>query len=365
MGLIALVASVIAVLFIFSFIVIIHELGHFITAKRSGIAVDEFGVGFPPKIFGINYKGTIYSVNFFPIGGFVKIKGETGHSTAQDSFVNKPVKTQAKVLLAGVMMNLLLAYVILTALIITGIPNILPIKLPTFGHYHPVTTGISHLAVTQVGAFTPADKTAIKVGDWIISAQGQTFATTRQLQDFTKAHAGQSVTFHLKTEGQLQDKTIQLNTTDNGGYLGVSTLPQSSSKYSWFVAPLASLVVLVKLVGATFVAFGKLIVSLVFHAKVTESVTGPIGITAILTQLQKFGGAYVFTLIASISLSLAVVNALPIPALDGGRLFVILLRRTGLKVTPRFEQVAHIVGFAVLVALIIMISLKDIARLRG
>lgn len=360
-----IIVTILVVLLVFTFLVVIHEWGHFIMARRNGVKVDEFGVGFPPRLWGRKKGGVLYSINALPLGGFVKIKGETGHDKAKDSFSAQPAWVKTKILLAGVTMNLIFAYILLTILAAAGMPPLLPGKMPEFGPIKPHPVSSSHLMIMQTSKGSPAEQTGLKSGDWLITAEGTPLTSSEQLRDFTRAHADQTVVFTVKTSGQERAMKIRLgNKGSTGGILGVATIPEQLFRYDIWAAPIAAVIMTLQMIWATLAAFGGLITGLFLHAKVSEGVTGPIGITAIFTAVFKFGWRYLIALIASISLSLAIINALPIPALDGGRLLIVILDKLGLKISGRVENLVHIAGFAALIILMVIISITDIARLR-
>lgn len=360
-----IILTILAVLLVFTFLVVIHEFGHFVVARRNGVRVDEFGVGFPPRLWGKKKGGVLYSINALPLGGFVKIKGETGDDKSKDSFSGQTTWVKTKILLAGVGMNLLFAYLALTVLAAIGMPPVLPGKMPSFGPIQPQVAGDAHLLVLQVSQTSPAAQVGIKSGDWIVSYDGQPATSTEALRTFTKENAGKTVEVATKHNGREETKQVTLaaDTKDNS-YLGVATMPEQFVHYDLWAAPIAAFILVLQLIWGTLAAFGGLITGLFLHAKVGENVTGPIGITAIFSQIFKFGWRYVLSLMAVISMSLAVVNALPIPALDGGRLLMVLVSRTGVKVDARVENLIHIAGFAALIILMVVVSIADIARLR-
>ncbi len=360
-----IILTILAVLLVFTFLVVIHEWGHFVVARRNGVRVDEFGVGFPPRLWGKKKNGVLYSVNALPLGGFVKIKGETGDDKSKDSFSGQRAWVKTKILLAGVTMNLIFAYLLVTLLVATGMPPLITGSMPAFGPVQPHAMGPNHLMVLQVSKDSLAQQAGLKTGDWILSANGEAVTTVEGFRNFTKSHAGSEVRFVVESDQRQRDVIVRLPGQDSGnGIFGVATMPEQLYRYDWWAAPLAAAVMIGQMTWATLAAFGGLITNLFLHAKVSEGVTGPIGITAIFGEVFKFGWRYLIALVASISLSLAIINALPIPALDGGRLLIVVLDKMGLKVSGRVENLVHIAGFAALILLMIIVSVTDITRLR-
>ncbi|MDP4038379.1 MAG: site-2 protease family protein [bacterium] len=366
-----MIVSIILVILFFSSLIIIHELGHFLTARRNGVTVEEFGIGFPPAIFKFKKGQTVYSINLFMVGGFVRIKGEDEDEKirpAKDSFNAKSLKVKTKILLAGVAMNLLLAYLFFSALAAFGMPSLVG-KVAENPLFKSLPTGVSGLVVIGVNKGSPADRAQIKVGEKIISANGQKLNSFDELKNFNKNNAGKIVTYELITpySNKIRAVKIQLNTQEDEskGYLGLASIYEQNVRYQLWQAPIVGAIITVKLIWATLAGLVGLIIGLFTAGKVSENVAGPIGITAILTHIQKFGINYLIVMLASISLSLGVINALPIPALDGGRVFILYLNKLGIKISPKAEKYAHIIGFALLILLLIIVSTRDILRLRS
>lgn len=354
---------ILGVVIIFSLLVIAHEFGHFSMARREGVTVEEFGIGFPPKVFGRKRGKTLYSINALPIGGFVRLKGEDGSAKGNDSFATKGFWPKTRIIMAGVIVNFLIAYVIFTFLLIIGIPP-LGQSLPAFGPVQPHAIGHGELTVFGVSPGSAAAKAGIVQGDTISSINTSPVQNNADLRAYTKEHKGEQVTIVVSHNGQKSDKVTVLGTDEQAGILGVSAEQMQLTGYSWWAAPIAALVLMVQFVWLTLGAFGNLILGLFTKHTVSESVSGPIGVVSIFSQIVNFGPRFVLLFIASISLSLAVINALPLPALDGGRELFLILKKLGVKITPERENIVHIAGFVGLIALMIVISISDIARLR-
>jgi len=357
------VFSIVLVIIIFSILVIAHEWGHFIVARRNGVKVEEFGVGFPPRMFGRKRGGTFYSLNWLPIGGFVRLKGEDGEAKGKDSFATKAYWPKVKIVMAGVSMNLLIAYVLIVVLLIAGLPAILPSGFVKFGPIKPSSIETSNLMVLAVNKGSAAEKAEIKVGSEILSVNGQDLATTEQLQSVTRDQAGKEVELVVRKDGQTNTVKAVLGTDDKTGYLGLAAQPIEIARYNPLTALVAGVIVLFQMVVATIAAFGEFIVGLFTRARVSENVAGPVGIVGLFGGVMQFGWRYALAFVASISLSLAVINSLPIPALDGGRLFVMTLTRLGVKISPQREALVHWAGFIILILLVIIVTISDISRL--
>jgi regulator of sigma E protease len=350
------------VLLIFSLLVIAHEWGHFIVARRNGIRVHEFGIGFPPKIWGKKKGDTLYSINLLPLGGFVRLEGEDNESKGPKSFASKSLGVKAKVLMAGVAMNALIAYLIFVWLAATGIPQIFPFAMPNAGFVQPVNAEASKLVVFQVGEGSAAEAAGIATGDSLVSINGKTFNDEKELKAYTAEIKGQMASVVFVQGEETKTREITLGSDPDRGVLGVVALPQAKQKYAWYAAPIAAAMLMWQSLVATVGAFLGAIWTLISRFTVAETVTGPVGVTAIFGQVVKFGLDYVLVLVASISLSLAVINALPLPALDGGRLFMLVLRRIGLPISEKHENWVHLVGFVLLILFGIIIAISDVSR---
>jgi len=349
-------------------VILTHEWGHFMAARRNGIEVEEFGFGFPPRIFGIKRGGTIYSINWIPMGGFVRMKGEDEGDSQPGTFNHASLGAKAKVLLAGVFMNFVMAYVILLILTLVGLPKLYDGQ---FSLGHPTYAQPPAVMAFAISPDAPAARAGIKTGALIESGNSQTFTTETQLQDFTKAHAGQTVDFVIKQDGKQSSLNVKLNATEGDvGYLGVEPLAISAQRYGLW-APLVSLGLLGQLAWKVLAALGGLIallVHLLIHhstggSTAAENVTGPIGIVVILSGIVHLGWSYVAVFVLSICVSLGVINVLPLPALDGGRLFFTLVRRVFKWPSLEREGQINQVGFIILLLLLAVISFFDIKRL--
>ena len=359
-----MILTILIIIIIFSALIIAHEFGHFIVARRNGVKVDEFGIGFPPKIFSKTKGGTEYSINLLPLGGFVRLKGEDGGDDAKDSFSSKSYKSKSKIIMAGVAVNFLIAYVIVVILLIVGIPALLPSGFVQFGPIKPSQIQTSPLLTTAVSKNSAAEKAGITAGTEIIKLNGESIKTTEDLQRLTKANAGNTVALETSKDGKLETSQIQLSKDGKNGYLGVTAQPIEIAKYNPLSAIVAAFVVTFQLAILTVSAFGSFIAGLFTKAQVSSDVAGPVGIVSIFGSVMQFGWRYVLAFVASISLSLAVINSLPIPALDGGRFALMTLSKLGLKITPENEAKAHMVGFILLMVLIVIVTISDISRLK-
>ncbi|HEV7454316.1 MAG TPA: M50 family metallopeptidase [Candidatus Saccharimonadales bacterium] len=350
-------------------LVVLHEFGHFLAARRNGVVVEEFGIGFPPRAWKRKTKkGFIFSLNWLPIGGFVKLKGENDAADEPGSFGAAPFKTKTKIMLAGVATNLLIAFIIFTGLAWIGMPQLIQNQYTVHSDTKVINSAV-FVGYVQPGS--PADKGGLKNNDKLISIQGPKatadIKSANQLPITTKQNAGSAVKVTYEREGKRQVANVQLRTDKQAkgkAYLGISPADLTMTRATWS-APIQAVGLIGQITKATFVGIGTALTAL-FHGdgtKASEQVSGPVGIYAVLKQGSALGIQYVMLIIGIISLSLAIMNVLPIPALDGGRFYVLLLSRAfGKKLSKDMEE--RIVGasFVFLLLLIVVITIVDVKR---
>ncbi len=372
---------------LFVSLVVVHEYGHFIAARRGGVDVEEFAIGFPPRIWSKKLKsGLLFSINALPLGGFVRLKGENDSATQPGSFGAARLRTKVTIMLAGVVMNLLTAFALFTVLALLGMPQLVKNQFNTQTHSYKIR-GVENegvIAIAKVVDNSPAQKAGIAVDDELVSLAGQAVDFPEDLARLTEAYAGQSVPVVIHRSGQQQSVEVQLNTKDNAkdGYLGV--VQESKQKgiavvRSTWTAPVVALGTSKQITALTFRGLGSAakglgsIVAGLFtgnstarqtgQEKASEQVSGPLGIFVVLKDSSTLGFIFVLFIIAVISLTLAIMNVLPIPALDGGRLFVTLFYRSIRKpLTQRAEEWIHGTGFALLMVLFVLITIVDVKR---
>jgi len=365
-------------------LVLVHEFGHFFTAKKFGIRVDEFGFGFPPKIYGKKYGETEYSLNLLPIGGFVKIFGEnpddenTFGPDASRSFVNKPKWQQAIVLFAGVFANLLLAWFLFSIGFMSGLPT------SVSGESAGYKLSNINLTVVSVLEKSPAQIAGLKSGDKIISlASGKDSVSDINpdtLKSFILSHskkparnATQSVAGGEITVGYIrgQDKNINLavvtpviNKTNNIPEIGISMDMIGTVKLPLFSALKEGMSLTWFITKGTVLGLYTLIAEGIQGKGSFSSVTGPVGMVGIVGDAYQFGFVYLLSFTALISVNLAIINLLPFPALDGGRLFFLLIEKIkGSRINPKFANTANMIGFGILIILMLAVTYHDIVKL--
>jgi regulator of sigma E protease len=363
-------------LILFISLVVVHEFGHFIVARRNGVDVEEFGIGFPPRAWGKKTKaGFIFSLNWLPIGGFVKLKGESDAATEKGTLGAASTSAKARIMLAGVGMNLLVAFGLLTVLAWIGMPQLVDNQ---FSIKSDTTILKSEVLAGYVEPGSPAAKGGIQARDRLLTVSygGRTQKLTEasQLPKLTDAYQGKKISIGYDHDGQFKSADIQLRDKaaieagkragKQEGYLGISPAEYKLTRAAWS-APVVAAGLIGQFTALTFQGLGTAIAA-VFQgegSKAAAQVSGPVGIVVILKDGSLLGIQFILMIIAIISLTLAIMNVLPIPALDGGRLYMILLSRLfGKRLTQEMEE--RIVGssFMFLLFLIVLITIIDVKR---
>lgn len=349
-------------------LIIAHEFGHFVVAKWSGMRVDEFGLGYPPKLWGKKIGETEYTLNALPFGGFVKIHGEDADAEGNDTsraFSHKPRILQALVLLAGVAMNVLVAWLLLVTVLFSGAPRALtPEQVPLAENVE--------LTVTYVVPGTPADEAGLKAGDVLQEGvYGNASFTGSSVADFINFVAGaadESVSLIVLRGNEEQEVTLipEAGIVEGQAAIGVGLAQIGSID----LPPLQLLGESVILTGVLLKDITIGLVSFLYHAITLSAdfsqVAGPIGIAGVVADAGENGIIPLLSLMALISLNLAVINLLPVPALDGGRLLFVIIESIIRRPLPTvFAQTANTVGFLLLILLMIAVSISDIGKLLG
>ena len=366
-----------------------HELGHGIVARRNGVVVEEFGIGFPPQAYSKVIKKSIlgenvrFSLNWLPLGGFVKLQGEHDAADQPGDYGAATFWQKTKILLAGVTVNWLTAVVLLTGLSWVGLPKMIDNQF-----YLPSDAVVSNHPV-QLGALTPglpATKAGLRQGDAINQLAGQTVRSTTDLAHFASQHKGETVPV-VYTRGDKQATAmvaLRKDNPDRKGYLGAELTKQQDTIRATWSAPIVGVVTTAQLTRVTLQGLGDMVVNLATSlvqqfssdsatsqqakqnlSQVGNAVAGPVGIFAIIFPAAgQAGVVYVLLLTAIIALSLAVMNILPIPALDGGRWTVMAIFRLLRKpLSKQMEENIQAAGFLCLLGLIVLVTIADIGKL--
>jgi len=346
---------------ILALLILVHELGHFLVAKRANIKVLEFGIGFPPRVWYKKVKETIYSINLIPVGGFVSMFGEQGdHDKEKRSFAAQSVWVRSKVTVAGVIMNFLLAIVILIIYFSFGNPPMVT-DPATIVYQDKIEF---KTVVMQVEEGSAAAKAGIQEGDYIYKIDNQKIETTDQLIDYTAKKPNQKVRITFGPNGETQTKTTVLDKVDGEGRLGVLIgQAYGQIQYSWWQVIVMALSETVRIIGLIFFYIYKILARLILKGQVEEGVAGPVGIFMLTKQMVSIGLAAVLRFIAFLSINLGVINLLPFPGLDGGQIVLLIFEKIrGKKIRESVTRGLQIFGFSFLIILIILITYRDVVR---
>lgn len=342
-------------------LVLIHEWGHFFMARRFGVRVEEFAFGFPPRVASITRKGTRYALNLFPLGGYVKIFGEGGEDRKNpESFSSRPVYQRLAIIVAGVFMNIILAWACFSLGHGLG--------LPTVVDEHDGGAG-ARVTVVSVAPKSPAEDAGVRFGDIItgLSAGGTTqdIKTIADVQQFIQEHLGKEIQAAVLRGSELA--TLRLTPREHPpageGALGIAMARVAVVRVPWWQAPIDGAKTTVSATLAIVGSLRDLVTDFFSKGQVPAEVSGPVGIFIFANETRRLGAVYLLELAGVLSVNLALLNVLPIPALDGGRILFLLIEKVrGVRVNERFEQMVHTVGFVVLLLIMAAITYRDIVR---
>jgi regulator of sigma E protease len=380
-------------LVLFIGLVVVHEMGHFFVARRNGVDAEEFGIGFPPRLYKKRVKSSKgdfdFTINLLPLGGFVRLKGEHDADTAKGTFGAVSTWVKTKIMAAGVVMNFITAFVVLTIVALVGMPKLVDNQ---FTVKSDAKTIDSQMFISYVDKNSPAHKAGLRVEDKITSiastAKTVPLTATTDLPNLTKQFAGQKVQITYIRDGKAHtaaatlrtEKVVHasLKTNNPKGYLGIIPATYLMQRSTWS-APVVAAGLMVQFTALTFqglghalAGLGGIVAGFVTHntparqnaqTEASSQVGGPVAIFFVLKSGSLLGYQYVLFIVGVISLTLAIMNFLPIPALDGGRLWLTLFMRAIKKpLTQRTEEIVTATGFFVLMALIILITIVDVKR---
>ncbi len=353
--------SVLLFVIILGLLVFIHELGHFLAARRSGVRVEEFGFGFPPRLYGRQRGQTLYSINLIPFGGFVRLAGEQkGDPEVPGSFQAISLPRKILVMAAGVVMNYGLAWIILTAVLAAGVT-----VDPTLTKVDAGATLTNRQTQALVTADGAADRAGMQTGDTIRSINNHPFTSTTALAAYARQENFPPLTVQFERDGRSLEKIIKPNQTVEPAapHYDFGLTETAVLNYPWYSAPWAGLRSTVSLSWQSVVGFGQVLAELVSSGQLSPDVAGPVGIAVLTGEVSRLGWVSLFQFTALLSISLAVINFLPIPALDGGRAFLLVVQKVfRTTINPRVENYIHASGFYILIVMILLISIRDVQR---
>lgn len=368
---------IIPITVVLSILVFVHELGHFWVARKFGLKPKEFGFGFPPRAIGVyktadgswkKVKGTkdpedavdtIYSINWFPMGGFVQLGEDDDPGNDPNHFNNKKIWQRSCIIVAGVTMNIILAAFLFSVGYMIGLPQ----------EVDPSDTRAivsdRKVQVTDVMENSPAELAEVKAGDVILRIENQEFLSTEEIQKFVGENAGNELVYKIKRGDKVYEKKIvpEIRPETNIGGIGIGIIETAKVRYSFFTAIFEGFRTTYNMTILIVVAFGKLLAGLFMGKGLGGDVAGPVGIASLTGQVAQLGMIYILRFTAVLSINLAILNALPIPALDGGRLLFLFIEKIkGSPVKKEVEAIIHNTGFALLMLLVLVVTIKDISR---
>jgi len=337
-------------------LILIHEFGHFVVAKLSGVKVKEFAFGFPPRITSVVKGGTRYSLNLIPLGGYVSLLGEDEAVKEPGSYYSAKIWQKIAIVGTGVVMNLILGILVIAIGFSIGMTPLVSDPAALSG------TKTSQVMIVEVVPDSPAAKIGLESGDVLNG-----FSSPSQLQQFTKSHAGEQVTLNIQSNNRRENFTTTLGQGD--APLGVGVVSITKVKQPFFRALGTAVIEVGKSIAAVIVALWGIIASIFTTGKAGEAgqaVVGPVGIFNFTSEALRIGWIYILQLLAILSINLGIINILPFPALDGGKIFFLVLEGIfGKKIVRQeVENLIHTIGFIILIILILAITFRDILRLR-
>jgi regulator of sigma E protease len=341
--------TIVAVAVVFTLMVLAHELGHFLVARRAGVKVEEFGIGYPPRILTIARRGdTEFTLNAIPVGGFVRMVGEE-NPEAPGSLASKSKLARGLVLSAGSAMNLVLAIVLLSAVYMMG--TLTPDETQPGAGIYEVVEG------------SPADEAGLRVGDTVVIADGQEVKNYETLSEYTRAHVGEQMSITVRRDGSTLgplEITPRVEPPEGEGPMGIRIGPPLVVKSYpiWEAIPRGVYETALSL----FAIFSWAVA--VVRGLVAPQIAGPIGIVQATSEVVQYGLTDTMRFAAFLSTQVGILNMLPFPGLDGGRLVFVILEaiRRGKRISPQREGLVHVIGLVILLGMVLIVSYFDILR---
>ncbi len=345
--------TILLVFFSLILLIVLHELGHFLVAKRFGVKVEEFGIFLPPRLFSKQIGETVYSINLIPFGAFVRVHGEEGGVENVRSFVGKPIWQRALILLGGVIAFWIIAAILLSIVMGLGAPTAVTDK--ENGDLRDVK-----VQILQVASDSPADIAGIKMGDVV-----KGFEKVSEFQEFAEYHKGEEVVLTIERGNDIFDVSLipRESPPEGEGAMGVALARTALKSYPWYQAPLKGIEMTLKMTWTIVLTLVEVLTSLISGKGLPPGAefVGPVGIGAIMTQFAQMGVSYYLNFVAVISIYLAIFNILPIPALDGGKLLFLGIEAVRKRpVSQKIEQKLTAFFFMLLIVLIFWVTVRDI-----
>src|SRR4030042_1565023 len=343
-------------------LVTLHEFGHFIVAKRFGVKVEEFGIGYPPRIFGKKIGETIYSLNLLPFGAFVKMPGEIGQINDLRSFSSQAVWKRVLIAFAGVLSFWIMAAILFT--IVFNLGTAVAVDDQASGLINP------KVQIASIANDSPAKLAGLQPGDTIKEmalGNEQLFVNKiQEVQEFSNAYLGQEIVLTIERGSEVFDVKVvpRVSPPAGEGPLGIALVRTATKSFSWYQAPWQGLVTTVNMTGAIIQGYGQVIKNIVQGQPTGVELMGPVGVVHLFTQASQMGVSYFLQFVGIVAIYIAIFNILPIPAVDGGKMLFLgieAIRRR--PISEKVEQNVTAVFFSLLLILMVLVTIKDVIRL--
>lgn len=342
----------------------LHEFGHFILAKIFGMRVEEFGIGYPPRIFGRRIGETFFSINLLPFGAFVKIYGEEKRGKDPRSFNQKPIWQRAFVILGGVISFWLISVILLTIVMNLGVPQVIGDEVNQNLIENP------KVQIVAISSDSPAEKEGLKIGDIIRELEVANYKISvnkiSQIQEFTQANKGKEVTLTIVRGKEIFKVNLvpRISPPADEGPMGIALVRTMIESFPWYKAPLKGISATGRLTILIIQGWGMALSNFFQGLPTGVQILGPVGIFSLTDQISQLGINYFLQFIATLAIYMALFNLLPIPVVDGGRLLFLGIERIlGKPIPQKIEQRINTIFFTLLIALMVWVTIKDIARL--
>lgn len=356
-----MIITLLVFLAILGLLVFIHELGHFLSAKRNGVTVHEFAFGFRPRLWSKKIGETEYAINLIPLGGYVRMEGESDQdSVLPGSFRVKTVFQRFQIMIAGVVMNFLLGWLILIILFAVGFQPLFPGVAKD-----PFVRTTAVILITGVNAGSPAAGAGLQPGDQVISVNRQKAATAEEFISQVANTLDRPTTLVVKRDKELKTVTVtpRSHPPQDQGAIGVDLAATGSVKTPWYLAPLAGLYETVRITGLTVAGFGHFLATLIVHQRVSPDVTGIVGVGVLTGITRRLGLTYLAQLVMMITIGLGVINLVPILPLDGGHIVALAYEKiAGRPLSERQLGALTTIGIALVALLFVVVTYKDLVR---
>ncbi|MDO8663600.1 MAG: M50 family metallopeptidase [Candidatus Wildermuthbacteria bacterium] len=345
-------------------LLVLHEFGHFIIAKRFGVKVEEFGIGYPPRLFGKKIGETIFSLNLLPFGAFVRVPGEIGKSDDARSFSSQPILKRALIMIGGVLSFWVMSAIIFSIVFSMGVPVAVGDQ--------DSSVSSAKVQIASVSQSSPAKAAGLMAGDTIASLQLKNqseklkITKVKEVQELTENHKGEEIVLTIVRGKNTLDVALtpRASPPDGEGPMGVALVRTALKFYPWYQSPWRGVLQTFNLTGAIIQGYYQAIHNVFSGEPSGVQLTGPVGVFSLLNQASQLGAAYFLNFLGMISLYLAIFNLLPIPAVDGGKLLFLGIEAARKKpLSPKIEQNVTAAFFMAMIGLMIYITIGDVRRL--